>query len=200
MRKPSTPTILLASLVLLSVGCLGRSQPARYYVLAARAESGAAAVQEPVVVVGPIETPAYLDRPQMVTRLDTGELSMDASHRWAQPLSTAMHQVLADNISSLTGSQRVVPALTVRVDRGYRVRGVVSRFEADESGEVVLEVTWAVQPVRERRGGDRAGEVRRSVYKEMSPPETPTARVEAMNRLLLRWSEDIAAALPSGAR
>ncbi|MBW2416155.1 MAG: membrane integrity-associated transporter subunit PqiC [Deltaproteobacteria bacterium] len=186
----------LLTLALLAAGCLGRSQPPRLYVLAARAESGAAAVEEPQVVVGPIQTPAYLDRPQLVTRLDSGELAVDESNRWAQPLATSIHQVLADNIAALTGSQRVIPALTVRVSRGYRVIGVVSRFEADESGELVLEVTWTVRPIR----ADDGGTVQRSVYREPAPVADPAARVEAMNRVLLRWSQDIVAALPGGAR
>ena len=192
MRKPSTRTTRLTvlALALLASGCLGRSQPPRLYVLAARAEAGVATAQEPQVVVGPIEMPAYLKRPQIVTRLASGQLAVDQSNRWAQPLGTNMHQVLADNIAALTGSQRVVPMLTVRVNRGYRVVGVVSRFEADESGQVALEVTWAVRPIRAD-----VGPVRRSVYTEPSQPGDSSTRVEAMNRLLLRWSEDIAAAL-----
>lgn len=192
MRKCSSSTMCLTLMVLvaLAAGCLGRSQPARFYVLGALAEPGGEVAQGPVVVVGPIELPAYLNRPQMVTRLDGGRLEVDELNRWAQPLAPATEQVLADNISALTGSQRVVPALTVRVSQGYRVRGVVSRFEANESGEVVLEVTWAMSEIR----GDAAGQVRRSVYTEFSSGD-PATRVAAMNLLLLRWSQDIAAAL-----
>jgi uncharacterized lipoprotein YmbA len=139
--------------------------------------------------------PAYLDRPQIVTRLDDGQLELDEFNRWAQPLAPNLTRVLADNIAALTGSQRVIPALTVRVSEGYRVVGVVSRFEADESGEVILEVTWAVRPIRE----DRGGPVRRSLYRQMSSSGDPGTRVDAMSRLLLRRSEEIAAALRAAA-
>jgi len=182
---------LVATLLVLAgvTGCLSRSRPATLYVLAAQAEGSPPTAQAPQLVVGPIEIPAYLDRPQIVTRRTDGRLSIADGERWAQPLQDAMHRVVADNVATLTGSQRIVPALTVRVTRGHRVRGVVSRFEANETGEVALEVTWAVVAVR----SNDTGSVRRSVYTEPSRSSDFSSRVQAMNRLLLRWSQDIAA-------
>jgi uncharacterized lipoprotein YmbA len=197
MRKRSTSTLWVFALALavLAAGCVGRSKPPRFYVLTARAAPSLEAAQEPQVVVGPIKMPEYLNRPQIVTRLENGQLEVDESNRWAQPLAPNLHQVLADNIAALTGSQRVVPALTVQVSSGYRVVGVVSRFEADESGLVALEVTWAVRPIRES-GAERP--VQRSLYTEPSSMDDPGTRVEAMDRVLLRWSEEIVAALQAG--
>lgn len=197
MRKRSTWTISLTLLALAAIagGCAGRSKPATFYVLTARAEAVMPTTQDPQLTVGPIDMPAYLDRPQIVTRLHNGQLEVDEFNRWAQPLGPHLNQVLADNLAALTGSERVIPALTVRVREGYRIVGVVSRFEPDESGQVILQVTWAVQAVSGSGVSSRAEAVRRSLYKEPFVLGEPASAVEAMNRLLLRWSRDIAAVL-----
>jgi uncharacterized lipoprotein YmbA len=196
MHQPWTRIPLLGALALAVTfgGCLGASKPARFYVLSAEAEPSAPPAQDPLVVVGPFAMPAYLNRPHFVTRLEDGELELDEFARWAEPLAGNVHQVLADNVAALTGSQRVIPSLTLRpASEGYRAMGIVSRFEADGSGDVVLHVSWTVAPP----GAGETGPGHRSVYSEPASPRDYGERVRAMNRLLLRFSRDIAAALPA---
>jgi uncharacterized lipoprotein YmbA len=184
--------LIALSLVLLLGACARASRPADFYVLSAEAQSPADGNKTELVVFGPLRLPAYLERPQIVTRKSSGGLDVDEFHRWAAPLPQHMSQVMADNIAILTGNARVIPFLSFRrTDPGLQVLAFISRFEGDDTGAVVLEVTWRV----EATDGDAVSPIQRSRYTASAAPGDYAALVAAMNRLLLAWSQDIVIAL-----
>ena len=66
-----------------------------------RDDPGTAAAQGPVIGVGPITVPKYLDRPQIVTRSGRNQLALGEFDRWAEPLQDNVLRVLAENLAFL---------------------------------------------------------------------------------------------------
>ena len=79
------------------------STPSRFYVLSSLSASetiaATAATQGPVIGVGPITLPKYLDRPQIVTRAGSNQLALAEFDRWAEPLQDNVARVLAENLA-----------------------------------------------------------------------------------------------------
>jgi uncharacterized lipoprotein YmbA len=143
-----TRTSWLAATVLaaLSLGGCGSSSPVQYYDLEAL-ESGYVAERQPSrrVGVGPMRTPEYLGRSQIVTRGTDSEVVVDDFHRWIEPLGNRIHSVVAENLDSLLDDTVVVAfPYTHIADLEYQLVGRISRFDADPDGTAVLELQWGV--------------------------------------------------------
>src|SRR5215510_9952978 len=96
---------------LLVGGCA--SQPSRFYLLSAlpsteTASPATSGQQRPTIGVGPVTLPRYVDRPQIVTRTSPYEIKVAEFDRWAEALDSNFSRVLADNLSFLLPTARVV--------------------------------------------------------------------------------------------
>ena len=181
--------LLLIFLLLSLGGCVRDTKPANFFLLGPTAPPAAQRTQGPIVLVGPITMPHYLDRPQIVTRHPGGRVEFDEFARWAEPLRQTVPAVVAENLGQLVGSERIVPYLNIQTHLiDYRVIAIISRFDADDSGEVFLDVKWSL--VRPAEDSHVMG--RHSTYRTNAGSNHKEKLVAAMNSLLLRWSEDIA--------
>jgi len=130
-------------------GC-ATSPPSRFYTLNPlpgdqqeyNREPGAGGI---IVGVGPIEVPAYLDRPQIVTRIDPNELNLAEFHKWAEPLKDSMGRVLVENLANLLGTKTVVAypwkdALHVN----YQIVVEVIRFDGNMGDIAHLVAQWYI--------------------------------------------------------
>src|SRR5262245_682909 len=91
-------------------GCRSVADPTRYYVLSPTQvldPTPATAVSSAAIGVGPVLIPGYLDRAQIVTRGADDEFDLSQYHRWAEPLDRGIAQVVADNLASQLGSERI---------------------------------------------------------------------------------------------
>lgn len=130
-------------------GCFGRSERPDFYTL-----SGASgpAPETPVatrptlgLVVGPIDFPRYLDRPEIVTRNGAHELVVADAHRWGGSLRTDILRTVADDLGSLLGTARVAMyPFEPSFKADYRVLLDIREFESTAGGAVVLRVRWTV--------------------------------------------------------
>lgn len=105
--------LLAAGFVL--AGCAS-STPIHYYQLAALSqipapEAAGPAVKKtpPLLGIGPVHLPEYLERPQIVTRLTPNSLQFNANHRWAEPLADNITWVIRENLARLLHSFRMTP-------------------------------------------------------------------------------------------
>jgi uncharacterized lipoprotein YmbA len=184
---------ILTSLVL--VAC-GSSPPVRYYALAPMSTEPRQEANDPVVLgLGPLSMPEYLNRSQIVTRGAGAEMNVDEYSRWAEPLGPALHRIVSTDVDNLLDGVVVVAFpydSMIRAQVNYRVLGEVSRFDADQSGQVILEVLWGVSEV----GADVVVAPHRSHYKaQAASAGNPATMAEAMNEALLLFSQDIASKL-----
>jgi len=199
MKRPCTWRALRAALpvlLILNAGCGGSASP-HYYVLApvgSPAPAGPPATTSPVTIgVGPVRMPAYVDRPQIVTRKSSDEISLAEFDRWGEPLGEGVPRIIAQNLARLLPNDRValLPWAGVRAPQ-YQVVVDIARFDGTVGGSAMLEARWRVI------GGD--GKAPREGHFAMSEPASePGYRglVAAMSRGLGSLSREIAGAIGS---
>jgi len=148
MRNPAgriTLALLLASAL---AGCLGRTPKPSYYTLGAAAPVAA----EPVaslpalgLVVGPIDFPRYLDRPELVTRDGAHGLVLSNARRWAGSFRNDFGRVLADQLGRQLGTAHVATYPNeARFPVDYRVQLELVSFEGTLGEPVTLRARWVV--------------------------------------------------------
>ena len=184
-----------AVVTVISVGC-ARTAPVRFYVLSSppelAAESQRPMADSPAIGIGPVKLPAYLERPQIVTRAGDNEVRLAEFDRWAEPLRENLVNVLAENLASLLSTDHVViypwsASTPVR----YQVRVDIIRFEAVQGTCALLTARWSLFDPQEKT----AFETSTSSYEEPAGDDTYPARVAALSRTVVALARDIAAAI-----
>ena len=175
----------------LTAGCLGpRQDHSAFFLLSSLpvvAEGSPVAV---VLGLGPIMLPGYLDRPQIVIRLSENEIALTASDRWAEPLRDNMSRALKENLSKLLTTNSFVDYPwyeSAAPDYGIAVE--VRRFEADPSGNVVLDAIWHLTQ------SGTVIDTQTSVIVDSAGGPERTATVAAQSRAWAELSREIAAAI-----
>jgi uncharacterized protein len=104
--------------------------------------------------VGPVSFPGYLKRPEMVTRTDSDRIELSEESRWAGPLDSNFQSVLAQDLSRMLGTQRIVlfPWFgNPKID--YQIEVQVYRFDTGPGNNSQLVARWTV------RDGDSGAEL-----------------------------------------
>jgi uncharacterized protein len=164
-RRFTYPPLIL-SLILAACGTLSpRPDPSKFFTLSAsyRVEDMATkdpSNAEPVSLgIGPIKFPGYLDRQEIVLRTAPNRFEVSENDRWAEPLDENFARVLAQNLSGLLRTDRVISFPWPR-DRtpDFQVEIEVLRFEANAAREAHLSARWIV----------RAGGTKKPLYIKIS--------------------------------
>lgn len=140
--------IVAACAVGLLGGCFGRAAPNEFLLLkplAATRRAANANPAAPVIGLGPVHFPLYLDRPQFVVETQPGHLALREDLRWAQDLSANFVDVLAEDLAARVPEARVVVhpwPRTQPVDWKLVVR--VQQFHVDASNTALLDARWEV--------------------------------------------------------
>jgi uncharacterized lipoprotein YmbA len=141
--------LLLVTTLMVLCGCLGRSQPTRFYLLRPTLSLQTREMLSPKeglrIGVGPISLPEYLDRPQIVTRIGESELLIDEFNQWAESLTFSFERILAENLSILlfTDNLYVFPWLgSTQID--YQVKVDIIRFNGIPAGKAILETQYTI--------------------------------------------------------
>ncbi len=197
MPRRSTRLVLatLSGVLLVLGGCLG-TPPTRFYTLPpltdvpAPAATGTHAL---TIGVGPVTLPPYLDRPQIVTRSSRAQLHLAELDQWAAPLQDTIARVLAENLSLLMPTARVVLhpwSRTTVIDQQVLIE--VTQFDRTIGGEVVLVARWSLL-------GTAGQELTTRKARFSTPAGGPEyeATVTAMGRTLAALSRDIAVTVQS---
>ncbi len=152
MRKAAILSLAFLGSLSLFPGC-SRSAPTRFYLLrsiAPELPERAAARTEGAVAVGPVKLPEYLDRPQIVTRADSGTQVVVAEFdRWAEPLADGIKRVVVQNLAVLLPATSVhgFPAIGEVSADFFQVSLQVERLDA-APGSATLEVWWSILDAR----------------------------------------------------
>ena len=175
------------------IGC-SASQPTQFYTLSGTDAVSEGSTEKPMRLgVGPVYLPAYLDRPQVVTRSGANRMNVSEFDQWAEPLETTFQRVLTENLSQRLDTDRIasLPARrNVSLDRQVEVE--VTRFDADEAGRVVLDARWRIFDGR----GDRLLHRGRSLTEERVAAAGDYEQIAAaMSRCLGVMSGELADAL-----
>jgi uncharacterized lipoprotein YmbA len=190
--------VVLATLWLAGCTLLTPTHDAsRFYTLAVRdaasPSNAAARGRAPSVVVGPVSVPAYLDRNEVAVRVSSTEIRYTPTERWAEPLATNFSTVLAEDLGTALGSDRVVPqSAAAGIAPDFFVEVVVVRFEAGTDGSAQLTARWAV------RDKDRKIlTVRQTQHARQATSATTEGGVKALSAALADLADEIATAIRS---
>jgi uncharacterized lipoprotein YmbA len=149
MRRRGWANWLAAGAIAMAAGCTilaPRPDPTKFYVLTATSNGGAAATSHLVIGLGPVKLPAYLEHAEVITRVAPNRLDLSSTDRWAEPLDDNFRRVLAADLTTLIGTDQVLPFpwdLSTKVD--YKIEVNVERFERDSSGGAQLIANWIIR-------------------------------------------------------
>lgn len=187
------PRVLL-TLICVALASCGTSPPVRYFSLEPEEVPGTANEAHAVIVgLGPLRMPEYLKRTQMVTRGSGAEVEIHDYARWAEPVSKAMHRVVAADVdANLDGVVVVAYPYLESLPVDYVVLGQVDRFDSDASGRTLLQLQWTVL------GPNHEALIppRRAHYEtRAATPGDPGAIARSMNQALEQFSRDVSGRL-----
>ena len=185
---PRIPILVTCLCLAMLAGC-GVTPPARFYILTPAGNSAGKIQPGPALGIGPVDFPAYLDRPEIVHRSGINQLYFAESDRWAEPLKTTFSRTLAENLSTMLPTDQVnlYPwTRSTRVD--YQITVDVARFDADASGTVVLDASWKILRPEDSHVVSR----HRQRYTQTTGGLVYPAIVAAQSRALEQLSRDIA--------
>ena len=184
--------LLMAWLTAGLLGGCGTTPPTNFYTLTSevvreRPETGPAYG----VVIDPITVPELVDRPQLVLRTASNQVTIAEHSRWAEPLKTEIPRVIADNLTQLLESARVT-AYPQRAfpDTAYRVTIDVQRFDSSPGDAATVQVSWTIRALK--AGSTRSGSI---VAREPVQGAGYAALVAAHGRALSSISAQIADAI-----
>ena len=149
MRRRGWANWLATGAIAMAAGCTilaPRPDATKFYVLTATSTGGAAATSHLVIGLGPVKLPEYLEHAEVITRVAPNRLDLSSTDRWAEPLDDNFRRVLAADLTTLIGTDQVLPFpwdLSTKVD--YKIEVYVERFERDSSGGAQLIANWIIR-------------------------------------------------------
>jgi len=190
--------VALAVAPLIVSGCTA-SKPSRFYVLTPlEASKEATGAKGPVLGVGPVVIPQYLDRPEIVTRSNDNRLDLAEFDQWGGRIGDNITRVLAENLSGLLKTDRVsIYPWTDSSALADQVTVDITQFERDQSGAVTLTAFWTIADVQ---SGKVRLNGRSNIQKAIAPAAAGAASaydpiVAAMSEALASLSQEIATAI-----
>ena len=188
--------IAVTAIMFLISACINTPLP-DYYVLTPEKNSVAEAVIAKVnpnvaLGIGPVTIPETVNRPNIVTPLDSNQVEVAEYHRWSEPLIENISRVVITNIADRLSLNKLYayPWLGNPVD--YQVRIDVLRMIGSPSQSVTMQVRWQILT------GEKPRQLlltRISEYTEATGGDGYSPMVSAYSRAVASLSDDISKAV-----
>lgn len=185
---------LMITAVLFAVAGCATTPPPTFYQLEEPASTQLSGLERGIAIgVGPVNLPAYLDRPQIVTRAEAHKLQLSESNVWAEPLKESILRVIAVNLSNMLQTTRIfrIPRRDRAIPLAYRVDLGIARFDGKLGGDAQLVARWTLY----KGQSEEALLTRVSIIAEASGGEGYEKMITAQNRALQALSREIADAV-----
>src|SRR5215831_15662599 len=148
IQRLSAVLVLSALSMMAFSSCGTTALPRRLYVLTPLTPmepiSRGPGTHDVALGVGPVELPQYVNRPEIVTGRDSPVLQSAAVAEWAEPLRDGFTRVLAENLSLLLATDRVVMFPWQSGIPEYQVVVNVLQFLGQPGGDVTLVAFWSL--------------------------------------------------------
>lgn len=175
---------LMSIFVSLLSGC-GTTPSSAYFLLSANAAPTTAS-NSIAVGVGPVQTPNYLNREQLVLQRTANTLELAPFQRWGEPLQEGVSRVVRLNLSALLQTDNV-QKFPWRLDRQPEYAIKLTLLGLDSNGEQAqLIAEWSVA----RQSKVIAQKL--SHLQQATSGDNGAALASAYSALLLQLSEQIA--------
>ena len=192
------PALVLAALA--GLGACSSTAPPRFYTLSSTrqvanadtaSDTGVREAGVSTLLVGAVEIPQMLDRPQLVRRSGVNRIDVAEYDRWSEPLDAMIRRTLAEDLAVLMPKSRVLASTLPAVPIDQTLVVEIACFEADNAGMVTLEAQWFV--LAERVSVPHLS--RRATIAEPAASGESEAVVAAMSRALAKFAREVANAL-----
>jgi uncharacterized lipoprotein YmbA len=186
--------LLLSCWLLSLTGCIGgKTPPSQFYLLeplGADINSPASEGIKPVVALGPVRIPRYVDRPQIVTASGKNAYRLSELNRWAESLDDNISRVLAQNLSQLAAVDTVSANGSGLARQALlRISVNIREFHVNPEGQAGLAAHWQIL-----RGVDTVAS-RQAFYRSPASTTDYGVMVTALNDCLNQMSRELAGAL-----
>lgn len=182
--------VIFALLAGLLASC-SSTPPSRLYLLEPMVTEQSESMSELTVAVARVVLPEYLKRDEILTREQRFRVTVADFDRWAEPLDFNIGSVVAENLSLLIPTDRVLayPWDTI-IKADYNVRLRILDFSISPGGGVELNAAWIIFD-----GSNVSLKVGKTGYRVAPIDGNIIATVEAMSRALEQLSQDIATSI-----
>ena len=196
MLNTKSFVLILANVVLalLIGGCMGKSQPTRFYTLTSTVEAQklvkeSSASSNLAIGIGPIKVADYLTQSRIVTRMYDNKIDQAEFDQWSGSLKNNIINVLADNIGSLLNTEKIfVHPWRSFMSIDYQVIIEIIRFDGELGEQATLEARWTVLRDKDKSVID----IKRSSIMETTDTPGYGGLVAAQSRALGKLSREIA--------
>lgn len=185
--------LLITVLCLCVVAGCTTTPPPTYYQLEEPASAQLGGVERGLAIgVELLNVAAYLDRPQIVTRVTDHKLELSESNMWAEPLKDSIVRVIGINLSNMLETNRVfrLPRRDKGVPLDFRVALSITRFDGTLGGDARLTARWNLYSQK-----DTLVLTRVSIISQPAGGQGYDNLIAAQNRALQDLSREIADAI-----
>ena len=172
-------------------GCAKNSKPIEYYMLDASVGLSSNELIEndsgPLIGLGPIRLPEYLDRFQMVVAVSENKYKLIENHRWAEKLDQNVSLALFKSLPAQLGTDRMVRyPWPQRPGVDFQVKIDILEFNIDQTGQSRLVAQWSI------KSKDKTLLNKRSSFTAEASSTDIDKMVEAQSECLTKLGQEIA--------
>ena len=172
-------------------GCAKNSKPIEYYMLDASVGlSSNESIENdsgPLIGLGPIRLPEYLDRFQMVVAVSENKYKLIENHRWAEKLDQNVSLALFKSLPAQLGTDRMVRyPWPQRPGVDFQVKIDILEFNIDQIGQSRLVAQWSI------KSKDKTLLNKRSSFTAEASSTDIDKMVEAQSECLTKLGQEIA--------
>ena len=181
----------LSFLTFLILGCAKSSKPVEYYMLDASVgivnNQTLKGDEGPMIGLGPIRLPEYLDRFQMVVAVSENKYKLIDGHRWAEKLDQNISLALFKTLPSQLGTDRMIrDPWPQRPGVDFQVKIDILELNVDQDGQSQLVAQWSI------KSKDKTILNKRSTFTAQASTTDIDKMVQAQSECLTKLGQEVA--------
>ena len=190
LTKKLLKYLFLACLVFLILSCAKSSKPVEYYMLDASVgidnNQTLKGDEGPMIGLGPIRLPEYLDRFQMVVAVSENKYKLMDGHRWAEKLDQNISLALFKTLPSQLGTDRMIRyPWPQRPGVDFQVKIDILELNIDQDGLSQLIAQWSI------KSKDKTILNKRSTFTAQASTTDIDKMVQAQSECLTQLGQEI---------
>ena len=180
----------LLCLIFLILSCAKSSKPIEYYMLDASTgidnNQTLKGDEGPMIGLGPIRLPEYLDRFQMVVAVSENKYKLIDGHRWAEKLDQNISLALFKTLPSQLGTDRMIRyPWPQRPGVDFQVKIDILELNIDQDGQSQLVAQWSI------KSKDETILNKRSTFTAQASTTDIDKMVQAQSECLTKFGQEI---------
>ena len=186
--------LFLSCSIFLILSCAKSSKPVEYYMLDASVgidnNQTLKGDEGPMIGLGPIRLPEYLDRFQMVVAVSENKYKLIDGHRWAEKLDQNISLALFKTLPTQLGTDRMIRyPWPQRPGVDFQVKIDILELNIDQDGQSQLVAQWSI------KSKDETILNKRSTFTAQASTTDIDKMVQAQSECLTKLGQEIVANL-----